>query len=1350
MVSLIVRCCMSFAWDCLGPLASYLPYSTLTRVQECVIPTLLQSNDNVVVAAPTGSGKTALLEAAMLRLFSDRLIPESSDAARTVTANVAAASSSMKGVMKSEGMADRKAVYVCPIKALASEKYTLWREKFPTLSVVLETGDQEFLQAHGGGLLEVQKADIIITTPERWDSITRRWKEGVVWGLVASVALLLLDEVHTVSEERGAVLEAIVSRMKAIKASVNNRGSHSYSTRFVAISGTLPNIEDFAEWLQVPPSGVFSFTSADRPVPLTLRIISYPSTSNNPFAFDRFLTFKLFGLIRQFSEGKPSIVFCASRSEAINSALRIASDIKETASREGAKDRLQPSPDVDRLASTANDKQLRSLLLLGIAFHHAAMSMNDRVLVERMFREHYISVICTTTTLALGVNLPAHLVIIKGTTFFKSGRREDLPLSEVAQMSGRAGRPGLDSHGIALVLTMENKASLYESLRHGDSCTVVESRLHQKMVEHVNAEVALRTIHSFSLGVEWIKTTFLWIRLRHCPRHYGILFSTKEEELSFDREQFASELMRRMLLELEEQGCIIIRRDGVNIDNNESDGKKVCDLIDNPSCILESTRVGRSMARCYILLKTVELFNTETVQIRSKQNLISGDKKLKDVINTFNFSNILAILSRSTEFEDVHLRQGDRKHLNEINKTIRFPLNSGMRGGREVREDWHKVYVLIQAHLGHVTISDFSLRNDSVRLWTSAPRIARFLIDYAATLNSFSFIKESTLLQRCVEQRMWWDGPLLRQLDGIGENIVKSLLRGDIKNFDDILRADPRKLEALCGKNPPFGNELREKCLTIPQCELRLETSENSETVRVVITLTSSVLGKRDTQAVYRMVVMVGDITSDNVLLYRQFNSSDGQEKPLIFTFQVPHNFQGCIVGRVFTEHYLHGNNDATAKLTIGSSKGNDEKEEEEEKTKEVQKTSITNGVLSCKKKEKNTKELVNSSGAFDALCHDLRWVEGSSPNRDGNAPIVSFSESKKTPDRSITLLGCVENEMSILEDVNREESLSTDAGIVKNGGSPEAAASVHRQIPKDPMTEMDEDYKNLLKRTAEISSTLRCNLVSSAKNCKRPREDDSSISSTLSLQRSTSQYGERQEGSSVTLNSGSTVVLPRAISPDPEVFSCPGVDALRPSPRFLFGVQGAVPSRRVIHQTPYQFMGRGQVGLGNENDAVFHHYGGFTPMHFQPPEVSMCPPTFITPHNTYNGGGGGGGVRRSYPPALQLGGGFQYNSAANTRGGWYHGPDTAPRVPMAPMWHPEFTATVAAPAAQWPAARATRPFPTFNAPRPFSGAVQMHTAPPGASDATRVPTLESLYAVLNRNGGGAAPSVTAVRRGWW
>ncbi|CAD2216296.1 ATP-dependent DNA helicase HFM1/MER3 [Angomonas deanei] len=427
---------------CLGELSERVSHKKLTKVQENVVPALLTTNHNIVVAAPTGSGKTLLLEMAMFSLFKDQLRKNRTDPAE-------------RGL--------KKAVYICPIKALANEKYSLWKDTFHPLSVVIETGDQLRERSERDSLSSVSTADIVVTTPERWDSITRRWKEKTVMSIVHSVGLLLLDEIHTVHEERGAALEAIVSRMMTIKLAVENGKSKTASlgvvphaverVRFVAISGTLPNVEDFAKWLHVPPDMVFSFSNKDRPVPLSIHINGFTNDSNNPFAFDRFLTYKLYNTVKQYSDGKPTMIFCTSRKEVVASALRLVEEIKTAAQREGRENELIPSPEIQQLANKATDKQLKACLLLGFAFHHAALSLQDRLLVEEMFKDQYIAVVCTTTTLALGVNLPAHLVIIKGTSFFKNGKREDIPLSDMAQMCGRAGRPGLDSHGVAVVLT---------------------------------------------------------------------------------------------------------------------------------------------------------------------------------------------------------------------------------------------------------------------------------------------------------------------------------------------------------------------------------------------------------------------------------------------------------------------------------------------------------------------------------------------------------------------------------------------------------------------------------------------------------------------------------------------------------------------------------------------------------------------------------------------------------------------------------------------------------------------------------------------------------------------------------
>lgn len=910
---------MPCALEVLGELARFVPHTTFTKVQERVIPALLSSDDNVVVAAPTGSGKTLLLEVAMLKLFHPRM--------------TSAASPSCSGVdpVAASRRDTPKAVYVCPIKALAHEKYELWRGMFAPLSVVIETGDQDYQrqrqqqEASGSnteydgleeeGLSTVTTADVIITTPERWDSITRRWREHTVLSIVNSVGLLLLDEVHTVHEERGAALEAIVSRMKAIKAQQGHGPAWrtplvGFQLRFVAISGTLPNIEDFAEWLQVKPSMTFSFSAQDRPVPLTIRVLGFPSDRNNPFAFDRFLSFKLFGLIRQYSQGKPTIVFCASRKEAAGSALRLVADIRAEASRQasgggrgggdgdGPEDgALEPSQAVLDLANSANDRQLRQCLLLGIAYHHAALTMHDRLLVERMFREHFVVAVCTTTTLALGVNLPAHLVIVKGTTFFKGGKRDDVPLSEVAQMCGRAGRPGLDDHGIALVLTTESSVRLYESLVDGDAFTTVESQLHRSMIEHANAEVALRTIHSFASGLEWIRTTLFWIRLRRCPRHYGLTFATKAEEASFRPEEFAERLMRRVLTTLYEEECIDIRQhadalvteedSGANDDGGRDVGSaQAWNHLADRDGVIESTRIGRNMARMYILFDTVKTFNDEVRKRRSastgkvgdaaateedghhvasEENNVGDEDRAADEGNAdtekeggpgqttrrapeqnrrrcplerlfaqgaqpprlhrpFGLRDVVALCCRSAEFAEVGLRQGDRGPLNEMNRLIKFPITSGHKGGREVREDWHKSFVLLQGQLAQVAVAEVSLRNDLMRLWTVVPRVARFLCEYARFTGSYSFHLFAHLLLRCVEQKVWPDGLVLKQLDGVSDAVARSLSRAGYREFQSICDADPRRLEAICGRLPPYGTQLQVQAREMPRCTVTVQS----------------------------------------------------------------------------------------------------------------------------------------------------------------------------------------------------------------------------------------------------------------------------------------------------------------------------------------------------------------------------------------------------------------------------------------------------------------------------------------------------------------------------------------------
>eukprot|EP00954_Amorphochlora_amoebiformis_P027818 1388029-Amorphochlora_amoeboformis.AAC.2 len=132
--------------------------------------TRYEKNLNLVISAPTGSGKTVIFELAMVRLFTQQK-----------AFNV-------------------KAVYIAPLKSLVNEKATEWSAKFQQANkkVLLLTGDSKV------NTNQLNTSDIICTTPEKIDSLTRRWKTNSVF--MDCIGLLLVDEIHLIGEERGACL----------------------------------------------------------------------------------------------------------------------------------------------------------------------------------------------------------------------------------------------------------------------------------------------------------------------------------------------------------------------------------------------------------------------------------------------------------------------------------------------------------------------------------------------------------------------------------------------------------------------------------------------------------------------------------------------------------------------------------------------------------------------------------------------------------------------------------------------------------------------------------------------------------------------------------------------------------------------------------------------------------------------------------------------------------------------------------------------------------------------------------------------------------------------------------------
>lgn len=225
------------------------PHVVFNAVQSKCFQAAFQSSENLVLSAPTGSGKTVVMELCICRLLT------------------------------CGNLADFKVIYQAPTKSLCAERFRDWQLKFGHLDLQCAelTGDTEY-----GQFRAVQTANIIITTPEKWDSVTRKWKDYMK--LIRLVKLFLIDEVHVLKESRGATLEAVVSRMKSVGSGL----------RFVALSATVPNSDDIATWLgrnpTTPdtPAHLEVFSEQFRPVQLQKFVLGYAGSPND-FAFDRML-----------------------------------------------------------------------------------------------------------------------------------------------------------------------------------------------------------------------------------------------------------------------------------------------------------------------------------------------------------------------------------------------------------------------------------------------------------------------------------------------------------------------------------------------------------------------------------------------------------------------------------------------------------------------------------------------------------------------------------------------------------------------------------------------------------------------------------------------------------------------------------------------------------------------------------------------------------------------------------------------------------------------------------------------------------------------------------------------------
>uniref|UniRef100_A0A674AV11 U5 small nuclear ribonucleoprotein 200 kDa helicase n=1 Tax=Salmo trutta TaxID=8032 RepID=A0A674AV11_SALTR len=576
---------------------------------------------------------------------------------------------------------DFKIIYVAPMRSLVQEMVGSFSKRLASYGITVSelTGDHQLCKE------EINATQVIVCTPEKWDIITRKGGERTYTQLVR---LIIIDEIHLLHDDRGPVLESLVAR------TIRNVELTQEDVRLLGLSATLPNYEDVATCLRVDPAkGLFYFDNSFRPVPLEQTYVGITEKK----------AIKRFQIMNE-------IVYEKIMEHAGKNQVRPA----------------QPRT-LHTFFFVPQNLELKDLLPYGFAIHHAGMTRVDRTLVEDLFADRHIQVLVSTATLAWGVNLPAHTVIIKGTQVYspEKGRWTELGALDILQMLGRAGRPQYDTKGEGILITSHGELQYYLSLLNQQ--LPIESQMVSKLPDMLNAEIVLGND-----AVNWLGYTYLYVRMLRNPTLYGVSHDDRSSDPLLER--------RRM--------------DLIHTAANVLDKNSLV-KYDKRTGAFQVTDLGRIASHFYITHDSIQTYN----------------QLLKPTLSEIE---LFRVFSLSSEFRNITVREEEKLELQKLLERVPIPVKES------IEEPSAKINVLLQAYISQLKLEGFALMADMVYVTQSAGRLMRAIFEIVLSRGWAQLTDKTMNLCKMIDKRMWQSMSPLRQFRKLPEEVIKKIEK---KNF---------------------------------------------------------------------------------------------------------------------------------------------------------------------------------------------------------------------------------------------------------------------------------------------------------------------------------------------------------------------------------------------------------------------------------------------------------------------------------------------------------------------------------------------------------------------------------------